>query len=408
MAAELDALNYPYIRVRGLDWLKQTLLIFPHVVRMTPSIRAPAEDPQISGFTKIESGRYPLLRAADLDSKHVHDAQSELIKGLRGRLEQDRKGFLAQYGRKAAEKSTTSLIGKNLTVWERRFSKRASFQIHAYKLMEELVEFLDEEKLAWTPKVKADGPDYLEMHPRLGEAVMATLAMACADNEGLQVVTEFPKLHGKLLGTPPEKILTACLDGIKPTGATSGQQIAEFLVYRRCNVDKLSAENIVALKDERAALADFRSKLETLAKSLPPTIQSQKVLDEKLEDTLNDMFKEWEKTQGNLGNTAQKFFGDGFSSEFKKVAEKFTDAILKPETAVATATAAGGTLIGGIPGHVLTSVGAGFAIGVVFRAVESWGKEREEAKTSPLRYLTRLQEQGVSFSLHGGSSIAVT
>jgi hypothetical protein len=40
MAAQLDALNCPYIRVRSIDWLKRTLLIFPHVVQMTPAIRA--------------------------------------------------------------------------------------------------------------------------------------------------------------------------------------------------------------------------------------------------------------------------------------------------------------------------------------------------------------------------------
>src|SRR5690242_6977387 len=82
MAAQLDALNYPYIRVRSLDWLKRTLLIFPHVVRMTPDVRAPAEDPEISAFSDIVSGRYPLLRAADLHSRHVHDAQLELIAEL--------------------------------------------------------------------------------------------------------------------------------------------------------------------------------------------------------------------------------------------------------------------------------------------------------------------------------------
>jgi hypothetical protein len=156
------------------------------------------------------------------------------------------------------------------------------------------------------------------LYASAGIPAIATLAMACAENEGLQVVTEFPELHGKLLGTPREKILTACLDGVKPTGGTSSQQIAEFLVYRRCNVDMLSAESIVALKDERAALAAFRAKLEDLAKSLPPTIHSEKVLREHLEDTLNDMFNEWEKEQANIGHTSQLFFGKGFGSEFKK------------------------------------------------------------------------------------------
>jgi hypothetical protein len=397
MAAQVDALNYPYIRVRSLDWLKRTLLIFPHVVRMTPEIRAPAEDPTFSAFTHIMSDRYPLLRAADLHSRHVHDAQLELVAELQRRLEQDQGGFRTRYGQQAAELSTASLIGKNLTLWERRLSSHATFQIHAYKLFDELTDFLRRENLAWRPSAHiADGPDYLEMHPHLGEAVMATLAMACAENEGLQVVTEFPDLHGKLLGTPREKILTACLEGKKPTGATSGQQIAEFLVYRRCNVDMLSAENIVALKDERAALADFRGKLEDLAKDLPPIVHSEKVLHEHLEDTLNDMFRAWEKEQANLGHVSRKFFGEGFGSEFKKIAEKLAEAAIKPETGV---DAAKGALIGGITGHVLIGVGAGFAIAVVFRGLESWGKARRQAKTSPLRYLTRMQEQGVTFSI---------
>jgi hypothetical protein len=34
-----------------------------------------------------------------------------------------------------------------------------------------------------------------------------------------------------------------------------------------------------------------------------------------------------------------------------------------------------------------------------FRGLESWGKARREAKTRPLRYLTKMQEQGVSFSI---------
>src|SRR5207237_3057632 len=138
---------------------------------------------------------------------------------------------------------------------------------------------------AWEPSPEmADGPEYLEMHPQLGEAIMATLAMACAENEGLQVVTEFPGIHGRLLGTPRRHILSACIDGISSTGRTSGQQVAEFLVYRRCNVDMLSAENIVDLAEERQALADFRGKLEQMAATLPPIIHDDAVREERVND----------------------------------------------------------------------------------------------------------------------------
>ncbi len=399
MPAEIDALNYPYIRVRSVDWLKRTLLIFPHVVRMTPFRDAPADDPEIAAFTDIVVREKPLLRAADLQSRHVYEALRELITELKSRLEVEGTAFLAGYSRDAARESGISSIGGELTVWERRLSPNATFQIHAYKLFEDLAGFLRDAGLAWQPdSAFADGPDYLEMHPQLGEAVMATLATTCAENEGLEVVTEFPELHGKLLGGPREKILSACLDGMKSSGRTSERQIAEFFVYRHCDVEMLSAENIVALKKERDALADFRGKLEDLARTLPPVIYGEKHLAARIESLLEDMFEEWRKDQKNLSPVARRFFGEGMSSEIRKAAEKMVEAALKPEIGptVAAGAAAGG--LTGSFGHVLTGVGAGFAVAVVFREYESWRQTRDAAEKSPLRYLTRLQDQGVAFS----------
>src|SRR4051794_10967951 len=120
MAAQLDALNYPYIRIRSVDWLKRTLLIFPHVVRMTPDLRAPADDPEVSAFVHLMGDRYPLLRSADLQSSHVRVAQLELVAELRSRLDKEGGSFRARYGRQAASDLATSLIGENLTIWERR------------------------------------------------------------------------------------------------------------------------------------------------------------------------------------------------------------------------------------------------------------------------------------------------
>src|SRR5262249_33022819 len=148
----------------------------------------------------------------------------------------------------------------------------------------------------------SDGFEYLEMNPKLGEAVMATLAVACAENEGLQVVTEFPKLHGELIGTPRDAILKACLEPGAAKGQTSAQQIAEFLVYRRCNVTELTAERIAALKAERDALADFRAEIEKLAASLPLEIHSEATLQERLNDLMEDIFRKWQSDQANLSN----------------------------------------------------------------------------------------------------------
>jgi hypothetical protein len=397
MAANIGALNYPYIRVRSADWLKRTLLIFPHVVRMTPYHSAPADDPEIAAFEDYGSASRPLLGAAELHSRHVREAQHQLIEEIRDRLDLEGPAFCIRYGRDTSDASDASSIKDKRTLWESRLGPGATFQIHEYKLYDELSRFLVNNHLAWRPAGSyAHGTNYLEMHPRLGEAVMATLAMACAENEGLQVVTEFPELHGKLIGVPREKILTSCLDGMKPSGQTSGHQIAEFLVYRRCNVDMLSVENLLALKDERTALAEFRSKLEEFAKKLPPTIFSEKHREEYFGDVLQDLFREWEQDQANMGEVGRRFFGDGAIPEAGKVIEKMIEAATKPETVV-QGVATG--IIGGLTGQALTGIGAGFAIAIVVRGFESWRNARSGAKKSPLRYLTKLQDLGVSFSL---------
>ena len=112
------------------------------------------------------------------------------------------------------------------------------------------------------------------------------------------------------------------------------------------------------------------------------------------------MFREWERDQANMSSVARRFFGDGMFSEIRKVAEKLVEAAVKPETGqdIAKGATIGG-LTGMSAGHVLTGIGAGLAVALVFRGFESWGKARDAAKKSPLRYLTKLQDQGVSFSV---------
>ena len=381
MAADKDALNYPYIRVRSVDWLKRTLLIFPHVVRMTPDWGAPADDPEIHPFMSFEGRRGPLLRGADLRGEHVHRAQRALIEELRRRIEVEGAKFLERFGPGAS--IHTANYTSDSGVWNRRLLNN-TFQIHTYKLLEELTAFLMHQGLAWEPAPDlADGANYIEMHPLLGEAVMATLAMACAENEGLHLVTEFPGLHSKMLGVPREKILTAALDDEGPSGATSGQQIAEFLVYRRCDVDLLSAETIAGLQDERQALAEFRTKIDELAATIPETIHSEKRLEQYLSASVDDLLNQWKQDQANFGPKGRRFFGEALLSEPEKLGRRMVEASV-------AGTLASGTVVG---------AAAGFVVAAVFHGVGSVFKARRAAKNGSLRYLTKLQDQGVSFSV---------
>jgi hypothetical protein len=161
---------------------------------------APADDPQIEPFTFHRNGDDgALLRPANLKLPHVQKCQSELIAALQSRFEIDPAVFLARFGKEAAKRR------RHLNPEEE------SFQVHPYKLGV-LWHFLYRPELAWEPdQGDLDYPGYLEMHPILGEAVMATLAAASAEAEGLQVITEFRELHGKLIGTPREEILNVVL-----------------------------------------------------------------------------------------------------------------------------------------------------------------------------------------------------
>lgn len=405
MAADVDALNYPYIRVRDVEWLKRTLLIFPHVVRMAPGRLAPADDPAVEEFGRTWGSRRPLLRSARLWDGHVQKAQRALVGELEDLRERRGARFMDKFKRGRSPPSARAL--KNLTVWERRLSAHPSFQIHRYKMYEELVEYLLAKKLAWIPdRHYSDGPAYVEMHPKLGEAVMATLAVACAENEGLRVVTEFPKLHGQLIGTPRDEILKACLESPKATGKTSDQQIAEFLVYRRCNVNALTAERIAVLKSERDALAAFRSELEKVAATLPLIIYSQRTLEERLNDEVNEIFKKWRRDQANLSSYARRLFGDGALDEPEKLAQELLKSAVKPEgtAGVATAAAVHGAHLGGLTLNIAAASAAGFIVAVVFRSARVWIETKKAAKASPYRYLTVLQKHGVSFQLAGNTT----
>lgn len=324
------------------------------------------------------------------------------------RIAADRKAFRARFGKRAARSDARGSI-KEPTPWERRLDPGANFQIHPYKLGE-LTEVLLREKLAWKPSPHtADSPGYLEMHSVLGEAIMATLATACAEAEDLQVVTEFPKFHGKLIGTPREKILGACIDGPKPDGKVTGEHILEFIVHKQCDVDLLTQEGIYDLHEERKALADFRGKLEGLAaKEFTRPIYDAGVREEKIKDLLADLFREWDKERAMLAGTGRRFFGEGVLAEPRKFIEKIGETLLKPEAGLAGAQgaalagvpqAAHAAAAGGSLTPVLVTAGFGFVVGVVVRTIESWGKTRQAAKDSPLRYLTALERQGVTFTV---------
>lgn len=213
-----------------------------------------------------------------LEDSNLWKDHLEIKQRIEKALRRNRRQILARFGREGTQKESAQSRPTNL--WEDRLS-RESFQLHTDKIVSQLLQFLLAHGLAWEPDY-ADGPGYIEVHPQVGEAILCTLAFACAANEGLELVTEFPSVFGRTIHQRKEDLLDTFLDlrsGSWPRRLwkdRSEHRLAEFVVYQRCDTSKLTPERLAALNQEWEAVAKFRSTLEDMAASLPDRIIIQK------------------------------------------------------------------------------------------------------------------------------------
>ncbi|ATC33022.1 hypothetical protein CA606_12180 [Caulobacter vibrioides] len=377
----IDALNYPYIRVRDVEWLKKTLLLFPHVARMTPPYgRGPRDQPDIEPFAWKANGSKPLLRPADLTADFVVDAQRAFQAKLAAMYDQDTEGFRHRFAVEALPE-----FSRGMDFWDDREDPHTAFQLHGEKLFYELRQFLELRGLAREPR-RPHSRGYVEVHPELGRAIMTTLALACAANEGLEVITEFPDMHGRVLSARPDMTFEDLINPPPPAGDVNARTLGEFLVYQRCNVDGLDAAKLVEIAGERAAFAKFRTALQVAASQLPKVIHDPRVLEEQLNDTVNDIFADWQADKANFGKIAKAVFDVGALAEpaaaLKKIAER-----------------AFGPIATGITANYLGGIGTGLVVGVAVHVIGTYGTTKKAEQDSPWKYLSYLDRMGVGFSL---------
>ena len=249
------ALYYPHIHVTDVNWLRANLLIFPHVQRMMPYLFVPDRDhPAVRSFTETYRGDYALLHPAKLFSKRAINAQE----GLRQRLILDSQdsGFLEHFGKKAARAKVAAYD--------------FGFQIHAGKLHPPLVDALSEgDRLAWKPvrtEPSLHSDEYLELHPRVGQVVMSTLAIACAQGAGLHVVGDKRSgdLHHTLIARDLDGLYDAWLHperDLSPPAAPSATRLFEHVIGFASDVSSLSAKKILALTENREPIEALLSAL---------------------------------------------------------------------------------------------------------------------------------------------------
>jgi hypothetical protein len=155
------ALYYPYIHLED-SWLLANLLIFPCIKRMVPMNFIPRDSYRVKALAGWSDDKEPLLQSANLSTRRSQKAQTNLA----SKLERDAQdiAFIRRYGQEAAR----ALVSE----------EDYGFQIHAAKLSDDLKKALSGSELAWNPVNKEpydESSAYVEVHPRVGEAVMSTL-----------------------------------------------------------------------------------------------------------------------------------------------------------------------------------------------------------------------------------------
>lgn len=395
------ALYYPYIHIRDVNWLKANLLMFPHMERMIPNHFDPYDDTEIKPFTRYKTANGPLLRAADLYSDSVSAAQKRLATKLRRDADNDL--FVLKYGQAATQRL--------------KAPGDLGFQIHAAKMVGKLVSALAEGGLGWKPGL-AEPYDfqekYIEVHPSVGQAVMATLAIACAQDNGLDIVGDGRSgpLHQCLLERALDQVYDTWLSveeqPLTAPAPVTGESLFEYIIgipKDRSGLSALTPEIIYELSEERAQINRLMKKLREKASAIRPA-GNPSVKEQAFQDVSSDILKEWDADRNNFGNYGRAFFGQDttkMATDFAKtVADKTLTGVVSGATVKATTVAATGAAtsagwLGTLATGGLIGAGAGLVVGLLVHAGTTYRKQVKREKESPYRFLTSLEDAGVVF-----------
>lgn len=385
-----NALYYPYIHIRDVNWLKATLLLFPQVRRMLPfGGRSPEDSPEIVSFTEWHRDREPLLAPANLFSPRVLAAQDRLASKLETDSADPR--FASRYDAAA----TAPLLAAD----------PLGFQIHAEKLSGSLRTALARSRLAWIPQTREPydyKSEYIQLHPRVGEAVMSTLAVNCALAEGLSIVGDHRSgtLHRCLQEKDADAVYDAWLhqkfSADAPKTATA-EELFEIFVAVGCDVSALTPQRLSGLREDREALDALVGRLREHAKQIPQMDAGRER--QELFDAASDrVIKEWRADRANMSRFWRKFFGEGLVDTTATFVEAVADKLL-------VGSLAGGAAVGladqssalQLATAGLIGGGAGLVIGVVVHAGKSAVTAVKDVRSSPYRYLSMMEEAGVIF-----------
>jgi hypothetical protein len=351
-ALDRDALYYPYLEIQSVNWLKATLLCFPHVRRIVPGGYHPDDVAAIKPFLETKGiGDLPLL-------------SNEAPVGDSCFAEQER---LAEKIRDAAD------------LFRRKFSRAAAqnqypagwsqYRIYYLKLHGPLRDTLLDLGLAWE-----DESEWYSLHPRLGRAVMATIAIALANDKGLDIVTGHDTTHRSVCTQEQSDVFDELVGTLRHGPPRPSPEVVDELagVFMSTYFDlsRLSAPQIAELQKDGKDLRQFKDAVREVAQRIPD-IPNAAERRRRLTAEAKEIYSRWRKYRKSL----PKFAFDAL----------FEAGDVKVPAGVAAALGAAFLPFG---------LAAGIAVGfVAYAGVRVWRKYRAGVQ-SPYQYLNRIHKKG--------------
>lgn len=276
------------------------------------------------------------------------------------------------------------------------------FQVHKGKLIPELQNALSDYCVAWAPTEWEQYDayhEYVQMHPRLGQAVMSTLAVAAATGDGMDIVGDSRSgdLHTCLLEKKQSDVYDAWVHPEKQINGpheSQAEEVFEYMIGVYCDLTDVTPQSLRSLNEDREPLRKLLNRLKELAADIPAMDPGSR-RDECFKDVASQVIEEWRSDRRSISGYWRRFFGVELVEPGQAFFEKLSEKMFAGSDAAiggAAATIAQGGLSGLIAG-----AGAGLMIGILSHGVKTYFRTAEIERDSPYRYLTIMEKAGVVY-----------
>jgi hypothetical protein len=291
-------------------------------------------------------------------------------------------------------------FSEDRTLRERPAENPLGFQMHQGKLAYPLREVLAKHRLAWVPnklEIFDVNAQYVSMHPTLGEAIMSTLAVACALTEGAHIVGDKRSgpLHEHLQSLRVDDVYNGVIHGgpAESVERATAHQLFEVVIGLACDTSKIGPQELAKLGEDRKAIRALLSELSTRASSIGAMYSGDK-RDKAFQDHAASILAEWRSDAANMSNYCRRLLGLTLLDPGKDA----MSALLEGAFTMANSSTAGGiTGLLTAPLGPVVQFGSGIAVGLIAHGIKTYVEMHSNAGKGVYRYLTAMEKAGVVF-----------